>query len=164
MDTPRSTPLDALNWDTGAWPIEERITVKKLTFLHHIMNLNNASLAKEILRTQNNYKFPGLFKETKKLLDDLNLPNITEDDVANQWSKLKWKNLVKKAVKEMCEKRLKLSIKGFNKTKDGPMVAESFHKKDYMNIMTLNETRIKFKMRSHMFDVKWNYKSDPTKY
>ena len=29
-----------------------------------------------------------------------------------------------------------------------------------MNSMTLSETRIKFKLRRQMFDVKWNYKSD----
>ena len=41
------------------------------------------------------------------------------------------------------------------------MAKEQFGKKDYMNTMTLSETRIQFKLRSHMFDVKWNYKSNP---
>ena len=30
-----------------------------------------------------------------------------------------------------------------------------------MSSMTLKDTRIKFKLRSHMFDVKWNYRNDP---
>ena len=76
---------------------------------------------------------------------------------------------MKLTVKEICEKNLKNKIKGkfpfkeYKKLKDGPMANENenFNKKDYFNSLTLREARIKFKLRSKMLDVKWNYKSDP---
>ena len=110
---------------------------------------------------QKTYNFPGLVKEAKQLLKELHLPDVTNEDIAKHWSKKSWKDNVKNAVKTMCEEKLKKEIKRFKKLKDGPMPTEKFNKKEYMNSMTLSETRVKFKLRTHMFNVKWNYKSDP---
>ena len=71
------------------------------------------------------------------------------------------KSDMEESSKKVCEKRLREIIRELKKTKDGPMTDEFFCKKEYMNSMTLSDTRTKFKMRCHMFDVKWNYKSDP---
>ena len=110
---------------------------------------------------QNNYNFPGLVKESKQLLRELNLPDITQEEIAKTWSKAQWKAKVKQAIKEMCEDRLRKDLKEFKKTRDGLLPNEKFNKKQYMSSMTLNDTRVKFKLRSHMFDVKWNYRNDP---
>ena len=38
---------------------------KNLTFLHHLVNLSNSTLAKEVMAAQSNYNFPGLVKDLK---------------------------------------------------------------------------------------------------
>ena len=51
----------------------------------------------------------------------------------------------------------------YSKLKDGPMMTEKFGLRDYMKEMTVTDARVKFAIRSFMYDVKFNYKNDPKK-
>ena len=91
LNIPRTTPIPALNWDTGVWPMEYRIMAKKLIFMHHVMNLSKDALARQIMITQKTYHFPGLVNEIKQLVRELDIPDITDEQTAKQWTKESWK-------------------------------------------------------------------------
>ena len=118
-------------------------------------------MANEILSVQKQFNFPGLVQECSEILNELNLPDITNRDIAAEWSKLQWKREVNKKIKEKCESELKDRMATYSKLKDGPMMTENFGLREYMKEMTVTDARVKFAIRSFMYDVKFNYKSDP---
>ena len=142
--------------------MEDRIATKKLNFVHHIANLSENSLGREFYETQTQrmMDFPGLVSEVKQLAKTLTIPDITDDNVASEWSKQRWKSAVKNAVKIKSENVLQQKIRGYKKLSDGPIASEKFELKDYMKQSSLADARIMFKMRSKMLGVKFNYKND----
>ena len=52
-------------------------------------------------------------------------------------------------------------MKNYSKLKDGPMINENFAVKDYIKKMTVEDARVNFALRSSMYDVSFNYRSDP---
>ena len=132
LSTPRSTPIPSLPWEFGILPIKFRIIVKKLCLAKHITSLEEGSLAKETYETQLKYSFPGLATDAKQLIKSLNLPDITEKEVCNTYSKLTWKNLVKKTVRKQCENELKNEISKLEKLEKSKMCNEEFKPKEYL--------------------------------
>ena len=49
-------------------------------------------------------------------------------------------------------------MKNYSKLKDGPMINVV---KDYIKKMTVEDARVNFALRSSMYDVSFNYRSDP---
>ena len=72
-----------------------------------------------------------------------------------------WKNLVKKEIGKKCEKDLREEIKKLDKLSESKMSEEIFKTKDYLKSMTLDNARVKFKLRTKMLDVNFNYKHQP---
>ena len=107
------------------------------------------------------FEFPGLAKEVKHLIFRFQLPNITNKDVNNTWSKLKWKKKVKEVIRKACESDLQQKISQMKKLEKSEMDKENFKRKEYLESMDLHNARIKFKMRTEMLNFKFNYKSDP---
>ena len=58
------------------------------------------------------------------------------------------------------EQKLKQQMKTYKKLKYGPMVTETYEKKQYIDELSLERARELFKYRSEMFNVKFNYKNE----
>ena len=110
---------------------------------------------------QKKFNFPGLVQEVSEMLRAMNLPDITDRDIASGWSKAQWKRETKKIIHDKCEAELKVSMKNYSKLKDGPMMDETFELRDYLKEMRVQDARVKFALRSKMYDVSFNYRSDP---
>ena len=123
------------------------ISKRKLLFLHHVINMDESSLAREILDVQKSEHLPGMVPECKSLLKSLNLPNILDTKVATGLSKVACKRLLKDAIKENEVLQLKNQISSKSKLKDGPLSKEDFEIKDYIGKMTLDKSRMNFKLR-----------------
>ena len=147
LKMPRSTPTPILNWDVNLLTMENQIISQKLNLAHHIATLDENSLANEIFVTQKQFKFPGLAQEVSELVTELDLPDITDRNIAVSWSKAQWKKLVKKTIHDKCEKELKESMRKYSKLKDGPMMDEKFELRDYLKNMKLQDARVKFALR-----------------
>ena len=150
-----------MNFEVGALRSEDIIAMKKLNLIHHIASLEENSLAKEIFSVQNEMNWPGLVTECKELIENLNLPNITQQDVRDQWSKQRWKAITKKTIKAKCESELKDEMKDYSKLRDGPMMHEKFEMQDYVKQMKIEDARVNFSLKSKMYKAKFNYKNDP---
>ena len=135
--------------------------IKKLCLTKHIKSLHEGSLAKEIMETQLKFQFPELVSESKQIINDLKLPNILNNDINKQYSKLKWKKLVKEEVWKKCETDLREEIKKLEKLVESKMSDEMFETKSYLKNMTLENARVKFKIRTEMLNLKFNYKHMP---
>ena len=158
FNTPRTTPLVALWWDLGTFPIEYKIIARKLNLFHHILNLDEGELSKKIMEEQIKMKFPGLAIEAQQYIKEFELPDITDKN-AKKLSSISWKNMVKKAIKQKCEKYFVQKWPD-NKKLIETMKDEKFERKKYVNDMTMNEAQTYFKYRTHMTNVKFNYKND----
>ena len=159
--TPRTTATCAMNWDFGTEPVEYKIMTKKLTLMYHIATLDEDTLAREIFEAQKLNGFPGLIKSCQDDMKKLNLPDITDPKVNKEFTKKQWKTKVKNAVRSKCEEDLKQKILTYSKLKNGPMSEETFSTKEYLKTMNVSDARINFSRRSFMYDVKWNYRSNP---
>ena len=126
LKTPRTTPLPALNWDFGVLLMDYRISFKKLCLAKHILSFGEDVLAKQIFQTQIKFEFPGLAKEIKMLIQELNLPNILDIETNKKWSKLMWKKKVKLALKEKCKSELKIKIDKLDKLKKMKCIKKTF--------------------------------------
>ena len=114
------------HWDTATISMEIQIVKRKLTFLHHLISLDDSSLAKEEKKqVQECSKLPGLVKECKTMTNRLNLPDIFEKKVFTGHFKISWKRLVNSAIISFEESKLKSIISEKSKLKDGPMVTET---------------------------------------
>ena len=55
-----------------------KLIVRKLCLTKHILSLDDSALAKQIFREQEELSSPGLVRELKELVEELNLPDITD--------------------------------------------------------------------------------------
>ena len=91
LNVPRTCPKPALCWEMGGIQMELRVVMKKLNFLWHLANLDEASLAKEIFQVQKEHKLPGLVSECLQWINTLDLPNVLKD----KFTQLQWKKKVR---------------------------------------------------------------------
>ena len=155
--TPISTPTPALLWETGGLTMQNRIKIHKLSFYHHLVNLETSAVASRVATVAQRAGYPGLMKEYQELCSDLKLPN------PKQVSKLSWKRLVKKAVTEANRKNLLEIIQNkYEKLDYDVLKEERYEAKEYLRTLNLYDARLKFAIRSKMVQtVAFNYSSDP---
>ena len=115
---------------------------KKLMFLHHLLNLEESSLASEIFAIQKEFNLPGFVKEARDLLQMFSLTNIIDEK--DKTYKLQWKKMVTKAIYSNYENELKSQITSYSKLKDGPMASETFQQRGYLEEMSMREARMFF--------------------
>ena len=141
--------------DFGILKMKNRIIQRKLNLLHHLVNLPDNTLAKEILNAQITFKFPGLFEECMRYIKDLSLPDITIQKI----DKNSWKNQVKSAIKELNKKEVKKELEGSRKGEE--FIDEEYGTKEYFRTLSLHVARTIFKKGSKMTQhVKMNFPSD----
>ena len=134
-----------------------RIIKKKLDFLWHLVNLDDDTLAKEILSVQRDQNLPGLVSECTEWIKTYNLPNIFEEKI----TKPQWKKYVKTAIQKANENDLISKMLKYEKLKNSQLIGEQFGTKPYIKTLTVHNARIIFKKRvSMMQHVKMNYMSD----
>ena len=160
LSVPRSTPVASLAWDLGGVKMKYRIIMKKLLFLHHLVGLDDQSLAKQVLSVQDHHDLPGLVTECKDLIVKFKLPNILKI----RKSKNVWKSLVKKKIIEENSKELKEELSKYRKLEESEFLEEEFGRQPYTKQLDLASVRTKFKFRTKMTQyVKMNF-SNSTQY
>ena len=158
LAVPLSAPRAALLWDTGTTSMENKIIEKKLGLMFHIKSLDDTTLAKQTYLEQVRNSWPGLTQEVNELCENMSIPNIIKSD--ENMTKYMWKNLVKKAVRTKNTSELKEKIATYSKLDEvkGETKCEI---KPYLKELTMKDARLKFRLRSKMFNCKMNHSSDP---
>ena len=89
---PKGCPTPALLWETGTPTMENRVIKQKLLLVHHLVNLPEDSLAKQVAEVQDKLNLPGLISEMKEIIKHLELPNV------ESVSKMQWKSKVNESM------------------------------------------------------------------
>ena len=71
----------------------------------------------KFLQKQTEMSLPGLAKDIKEIIKELNLPDITDKNINTKWSKQRWKNKIKEEIIKKCEKELRERIQNIEKLK-----------------------------------------------
>ena len=137
LNVPRTCPIPALCWELGGIQMRYRVIQTKLIFLWHLDNLEDGTLAKDILEVQKSQHLPGLVQECLEWLKILKLPNVLEQRI----TKTQWKNLVKKAILKENEDDLRKKIMKMEKLKNGEIVKGKCERKDYVKNLSVNDAR-----------------------
>ena len=134
-----------------------RIILKKLEFIWHLVNLEDGTLAKEVMTIQKMQKLPGLVKECIDWIEEYKLPDV----FVKKMSRNLWKKAVKTVIMKENESTLKTKMLKYEKLKNSDMLQEEFGIKPYLQNLTVHSARTIFKKRSSMTQyVKMNYMSD----
>ena len=134
-----------------------RIIAKKLLFVHHLTNLEDQSLAKEVLALHDHHNLPGLMAGCKDYFQKYQLPGIFKEPMKIN----KWKSLVKKKMHEANSKELKSEIQTYRKLEKSDLLTEAAGRQPYTKDLQLSDARTKFKHRTQMSQyVKMNFSSD----
>ena len=110
----RQEARPAIFFDTGSITMEFEIMKRKLNLVHHIKNLDDNCLAKEIYNEQIRNNWPGLTKECEEFCESLNIPNV----ITTEMTKGAWKNKVKQAIKEKNSQNLKDKMDKYSKLEE----------------------------------------------
>ena len=136
--------------------MKQRIWEKKLIFVNFLKSLSSESLAKQIFDEQVKRGWPGLCREAQKICEELGLPNILKESI----NKNKWDSMVKKATRNNHEEELKAEVE--SKKKLEAIKEENMRRKEYFETKSLENTRLMFRIRTRMIDLKANFKNKPT--
>ena len=150
-------PLPLLLSETGTILIELRILKRKVLFLHHLENLPEESLAKQVYNAQTRMCLPGIIHECSEFLAKFGLSDL------KQFSKSQFKKVVTEKIKFLNKEKLIQLIrdKRYKKINIGKIELDNFEQKPYLNNLTLYDARLRFRIESQMVEsVKMNFQSD----
>ena len=149
MGVATSMPNTAILIETGYISIEKMIEKRRILFLRRLKNLNNESLAKNIIYEENN-----IWKaETQDIMQKLEIQDVNE-------KKEKFKKRVNEA--QAIEWIEEVHTESSSKSKVNYLISNSnrniLQRPDYMNQMSRNQARNILIYRTRMVKVKCNYK------
>ena len=93
--------------------MKNRIISNKQTLANHILNMEEGSLARQVLTAQVSHNLPGLKNEAEQYIEDLGLPNC----LTNKITETSWKLKVKRAVGVQNEKEIRQKMESYKKVK-----------------------------------------------
>jgi hypothetical protein len=144
LRVPPGTPKVALQSETGLLSMKLRIWKRKCLLIHHIKNMEEGALAKQVYSEQIENGWPGLAREVTGICEELGIEDVNLSNI----SKCALKNMLEKACQVKDEKEL-LSKMG-NKTEK--LKEENVKMKNYMNSKSLAAVRNTFRVRTNMVE------------
>ena len=154
MRAPLSTPNNFVFLEFGALPVRFIIHCRQLTFLHHIVALDDEDPVKKMFKAQQLLPYERNWSnEVLPLLHEYDLDDV---DIISM-SKLTWKENVKTNVTRKVLSQLTTDIQ--DKTKTKHLSYNSFTCQPYMLQFNHKQASIIFKLRSYSVDCKGNRKS-----
>jgi hypothetical protein len=144
LRVPQGTPKAALRSETGLLSMKLRIWKRKCLLLHHIKNMGEETLAKQVYLEQRVNDWPGLSKEVTLICKELGI----EDVNSSRTQKNALRKELEKACRVMDEKELKEKMgKKMMKLK-----SEDCQRKGYMDLKSLADVRSIFRVRTNMVE------------
>ena len=149
------TPLEMLYLETGALPIRFIISLRRLLYLHTILNRSEDELTKKIYKAQKECPTKGDFCEL--VAEDLELIGLDESTLSNL-SKTACKKVVKASINEKALAYLHELQKSHTKVSE--IKYNKLCTQSYLNSPLFSdiEARLLFKIRTGYIECKSNFK------
>ena len=150
LQVPVSTPKVSLRPETGLLSMKLRIWKEKIRMVLAIKEMDSRFLARQIYEEQKRNDWPGLAKEVEELCGIVGLPNANRVDVT--------KMQVDGAIREHNRLVIRSDMILKYKKLDDLVEEEDGMLKDYMRTKNISESRVLFRIRTKMLDLKDNMK------
>ena len=153
LHTPRGTCNTFVYLELGILPTKSLINIRKIMFLHHILNLDDNDPVKITHQQQQMYLFElNWANEMKNLLTTHNLP--TDETIIRQLPRDTWKNMVKEAVTRVS--LLSLNAECKEKTKTSGREYARLELQPYFHRLPASKARKYFQLRGNIYNFKCN--------
>ena len=149
-------PKVSYYWQSGSLTFENLILGKQLNFIHHLANLPEVALARNIFDEQVRLSLPGLYKQCEPYLIEMGIVNLQALSKWQMKSKVR-KFIARKNRTELLQKSQKYKKLDFLKLSN-----ETFERKQYFSDLSLENARMSFRISSKLVPtIRNNY---PSKY
>ena len=132
--------------------MKSRIRYKKMMLYHHIMNSPDRRKLKQLILVQKEMMRRGTWYHSLVLI--LRKYEIEDVDVTNI-PKSSWKKLVKGRIHEKTEASVRRKCRTMSKGRT--VCDDEYRRKNYLNTMTVEDTKLVTRMRLHMSKLPCNY-------
>lgn len=152
LHAPSSTSNPLTFLETGTIPIEHEIHIRQLNFLHHILTLEDEDPVKTTYRQQLKYPFePNWGNFIIRLKQEYEISE-TDEEIC-QFSKERWKRVVKSKVKSFALKEL-VNKASMQKLSQNIILPSELQKQEYMTQLPSANARKVFQIRTGTVDLK----------
>ena len=138
----KGCPKVNLYWQTGSYLPQNLILKNKLNFVHHLSNLPEQCLAKEVYRIQEVSSFPSLFQEVGEHLANLGI--TTPEGI----SKRTWKQKIERYIFNRNKEDLIGMATNGKKVNSKDLLDDSFCRKPYFYQLDIEAARYRFRISS----------------
>ena len=152
LELPTTTPYYSLLMETGWWTIRGRIAYRKLMLYHNIITSDNKRVIKKIIKVQEEKRRSTTwYASVRQEMSTYNIEISPEESL-----KSKWKKEVKQKINTKMEQEIREHCRG--KTKGRTVIDDEYERKEYLDVLNLEEARKILRMRMHMSKIPGNYK------
>ena len=134
-------PIPLLLSETGTLMMEMKILQKKVLFLHHLENLPETALAKEVYNAQKRMSLSGILTDCSSFLAKFGLHDL------KSFTYPQFKRLVKEKIRILNKSRLieMINEKGYKKINVQEILNDNFERKPYMSNLSSDDAKMRFK-------------------
>ena len=152
LGLPTTTSYYSLLMETGWWTMRGRISYRKLMLYHNIITSDNKRVIKKIIKEQEKNRRPTTwYASVRQEMRTYNIDINPEESLKSKW---------KKDVKEKINTKMEHDIREhcLGKTKGRTVKDDEYGRKEYLDVLNLEEARKILRMRMHMSKIPGNYK------
>ena len=150
MQVPISTPKVSLRSETGLLSMKLRIWGEKIKMVLAIRKMDKTFLARQIYEEQVRLQWPGLAREVEVICRAIGIPDVNQSTVN--------KRDVDFAIQKVNREEIVMVMKDKYKKLDELVETENGLVKEYMKTKNITESRMLFRIRTKMLDLKENMK------
>ena len=137
--------------ELGVLPIEYEIHQKQISFVHHIMNLDEDDPVKKVWRNQTILPpHRNWWSDVRGLMERYSI-QLTEEEIVDM-SKETFKKKIKKAIRVYAFEKLKAECQSKSRTKN--LTYKEFETQNYIKTMSPRTAKTVFKCRSKTLNIK----------
>ena len=153
LELPQSISTKGVLYETGIWPVKEKIVYKKIMLLHNILRSDDERIIKKIVLTQDRYQMPGSWYTNLKEEARTYEINVTVECIV-----AKSKAMLKKEVKSKIEGYIEKQMKEKHTPKMRSVIMGTFGRKSYLEgELSKEEVTKALKIKLHMVQAQANY-------
>ena len=144
LRVPQGTPKVSLQSETGLLSMRLRIWKRKCLLIHHIKNMGEETLAKQVYLEQIENGWPGLSREVTMICEELGIEDVNSSKTE--------KNALRKELEKACRSKDEKDLKQKMGKKTEKLKDEDCQRKNYMELKSLADVRSIFRVRTNMVE------------
>ena len=150
LEVPVSTPKVALRTETGLLSMKHRIWGEKVNLTSSLKRSQNG-LAKQVYQEQLEQDWPGLAQEVQEICAKIGIPDVNKHHIT--------KNSLKLALRNHDREEMMVKMTRDYKKLDKIKMEDPTKATEYMENKCLSDTRLIFRMRTEMVNLKDNMRN-----